>query len=178
MFSAHDYLMTQFRVIVTYLRLLALPVGQNLEHDYPLYNSFFSPQCSFVSIPLIPVRRGRLPVRALPEGGSAYLALIATGVLWFFTTISVESSIVPIKDIMFEHRLYLPGVGAAIAASAAIFLSGLSKSPAQSAMALPRRSPGPAPVSGHLREEQGLAERGHIIRGRRSQKPEKGKGEV
>ena len=38
-----DYLLTQFRVIVTYLRLLVLPVHQNLDYDYPVYRTFFTP---------------------------------------------------------------------------------------------------------------------------------------
>src|SRR3990172_7694965 len=37
------YLFTQFRVIVTYLRLLVLPVDQNLDYDYPVYTAFFTP---------------------------------------------------------------------------------------------------------------------------------------
>ena len=130
-FSAHDYLMTQFRVIVTYLRLLALPIGQNLEHDYPLYRSILHPAVLVSFLFLLSLFIGAVCLFArFLRGGSGYLALIATGVLWFFTTISVESSIVPIKDVIFEHRLYLPGAGAAIAASAVIFLLfGLSKSP-------------------------------------------------
>jgi len=32
-----DYLTTQFRVLVTYLRLLILPINQNLDYDYPLF---------------------------------------------------------------------------------------------------------------------------------------------
>ena len=41
--SRLDYLYTQFRVIVTYLRLLVLPVNQNLDYDYPVYSTFFTP---------------------------------------------------------------------------------------------------------------------------------------
>jgi len=38
-----DYFFTQFRVIVTYIRLLFVPVDQNIDYHYPLYNSFFAP---------------------------------------------------------------------------------------------------------------------------------------
>src|SRR3989304_5408453 len=34
------------------------------------------------------------------------------GIFWFFITLSVESSIIPIRDVIFEHRLYLPLAGA------------------------------------------------------------------
>ncbi|MFZ2198033.1 MAG: tetratricopeptide repeat protein [Thermodesulfovibrionales bacterium] len=40
--SGKEYLFTQFRVIVTYLRLLFFPINQNLVHDYPIYRSFFT----------------------------------------------------------------------------------------------------------------------------------------
>ena len=42
------YLMTQFRVIVTYIRLLFLPINQNLDYDFPVSQSFFEPT-TFVS---------------------------------------------------------------------------------------------------------------------------------
>ncbi|OGP14932.1 MAG: hypothetical protein A2052_05380 [Deltaproteobacteria bacterium GWA2_54_12] len=120
--SRHDYLVTQFRVIVTYLRLLVLPVGQNIEYDYPMFQSLLVPEvlASFIFICVLFFGAVYLFFRFL-RGGGAYLALISAGTLWFFITISVESSIVPIKDLIFEHRLYLPGAGAAIAASAAVF---------------------------------------------------------
>ena len=41
--STQDYLLTQFRVIATYLRLLVLPIKQNLDYDYPVYREFFTP---------------------------------------------------------------------------------------------------------------------------------------
>jgi tetratricopeptide (TPR) repeat protein len=120
--SRHDYLVTQFRVIVTYLRLLVLPVGQNIDYDYPMFRSLFVPEvlASLAFISVLFFGAVYMFIRFL-RGGSAYLSLISAGTLWFFTTISVESSIIPIKDLIFEHRLYLPMAGGAIAASAAIF---------------------------------------------------------
>jgi hypothetical protein len=38
-----DYLVTQMRVITTYIRLIFLPVNQNLDYDYPVYRSLFDP---------------------------------------------------------------------------------------------------------------------------------------
>ena len=37
------------------------------------------------------------------------------GIFLFFVALSVESSIIPIVDVMFEHRVYLPSAGAALA---------------------------------------------------------------
>ncbi|MBW2467117.1 MAG: tetratricopeptide repeat protein [Deltaproteobacteria bacterium] len=130
--SRTDYLFTQFRVIVTYLRLLVLPVNQNLDYDYPVYTSFFTPPV-FLSFLLLAVlftlavylyvRSGRLqpsvlspqssdPSQPQPSLQPAF-RLISFGILWFFLTLSVESSLIPIIDVIMEHRLYLPFLGAA-----------------------------------------------------------------
>ncbi len=122
--SKHDYLMTQFRVLVTFLRLLVLPVGQRIEYDYPVYDSFFVPEvfASFLLVASLFCGSIYLFWRFI-KGGSAYLALISAGVFWFFTAISVESSIIPIQDVIFEHRLYLPLAGAGLAVSSAVFFA-------------------------------------------------------
>ncbi len=110
-----DYLFTQFRVIVTYLRLLVLPIGQNLDYDYPIHHSLLEPAVlfSFLFLSLL----GGLAVYLT---FSSQYRLVAFGLLWFFVTLSVESSIIPIRDVIFEHRLYLPGVGLMLAASAGV----------------------------------------------------------
>jgi len=45
--SRLDYLLTQFRVILTYLRLLIFPVHQNLDYDYPISHSLWEPKVLF-----------------------------------------------------------------------------------------------------------------------------------
>jgi len=109
--SRGDYLLTQFRVIVTYIRLLFLPVNQNLDYDYPIYHSLFTPGVflSFLFLLLIFCLAVYFIVRSRKDG-NAYLLLSSFGILWFFITLSVESSLIPIKDVIFEHRLYLPGI--------------------------------------------------------------------
>ena len=144
--SRWEYLFTEFRVIVTYIRLLFLPVAQNVDYDYPVYNSFFDPNVflSFSFLLLIlgtaayllyasrrlkPVCRtgspAATPYSLLP---TAYFRLerlaflIAFGIFWFFITLSVESSVIPIADIIFEHRVYLPSAGFFIAVVVTVFL--------------------------------------------------------
>jgi hypothetical protein len=58
----------------------------------------------------------------ISRDGSPNLRLIAFGILWFFLTLSVESSVIPIIDLIFEHRLYLPLVGVVTAVPAAVMM--------------------------------------------------------
>ncbi|MEE9543341.1 MAG: tetratricopeptide repeat protein [Thermodesulfobacteriota bacterium] len=124
--SRFDYLMTQFRVIVTYLRLLVLPVDQNLLYDYPKYSSFFALPVvsSFIFLAAIFSASIYLYIRSIRRGWG-FGIIISLGLLWFFITISVESSIIPIQHVIFEHRLYLPSIGFFIFAAAVfIYLAG------------------------------------------------------
>ena len=64
--------------------------------------------------------RGSYGLRGGEEG--LLSRLIAFGIFWFFITLSVESSIIPIVDVIFEHRLYLPSVGFVIVVAGLIAL--------------------------------------------------------
>jgi tetratricopeptide (TPR) repeat protein len=119
--SRGEYLVTEFTVIVTYLRLLFFPVNQNLDYDYPLFESFFAPEVvfSFLLLALILGTGVYLLYRDRSAPGAGRLT--AFGIFWFFMTLSVESSIIPIADVIFEHRLYLPSVGFFLAGTSALF---------------------------------------------------------
>lgn len=119
--SWFDYLITQFGVIVTYLRLLLLPVGQNLDHDVQLQKLFFSVDV-IAPLLLLLALAGSGVWCLLRSGNDRRYRIIAFGIFWFFITLSVESSFVPIKDLIFEHRVYLPSVGFFMALFAAVSL--------------------------------------------------------
>lgn len=136
--SRHDYFLTELRVIVTYIRLLLFPVNQNLDYDYPVYTSLFAPPVlaslllllsiatvGFVLLRSSAVRSGRL---------AGLYRLSAFGIFWFFMTLSVESSIQPIENTIYEHRLYLPSFGfilAILCAGALLWLRVVAASPAK-----------------------------------------------
>jgi len=110
------YLLTQLRVLVAYLRLVVLPIGQNVDPDVPLSTSVFEPRV-LLALALL-ATLATFGAALLLRGRSANRApeiLIACGIAWFFVTSSVESSIIPIRDVMFEHRTYLPMAGLAVA---------------------------------------------------------------
>jgi len=102
--SSFHYLLTQFRVTLTYIRLLFLPIHQNADYDYPISTSLFE----LPTLLSLIVSVGVL-------GTAKYLfskyRLLSFSIFWFFLTLLPESSIFPIHDVIFEHRLYLPMVG-------------------------------------------------------------------
>lgn len=124
--TRHDYLITQFRVIVTYIRLLFFPVNQTIDHHYKVYTNVFEPAVvASLALILLLVCTALYLFRVSREEGS-YLRLVSFGIFWFFITLSIESSIIPIIDVMFEHRLYLPSIGAILAVTA-VFVHILEK---------------------------------------------------
>ena len=112
--SRTDYLFTQFGVIAAYIRLLFLPVGQNLDYDYPVYSSFFMPQVwlPFLFLLSVFIVAAYLFYRSRKETSLSWgFRLMSFGMLYFFMALSVESSLIPIKEIMVEHRVYMPSFG-------------------------------------------------------------------
>src|SRR6266567_3390765 len=81
-----DYLATEFPVIVTYLRLLILPLGQNVDHDSPLYHSLLAPAvaASALLLALLVALAIHLFVRtrARPRPLDPAVRLIALGIAW------------------------------------------------------------------------------------------------
>jgi protein O-mannosyl-transferase len=105
--SGFEYFITQSRVIVKYLQLLILPLNQNVDYDFKLSQSLMDIRvllCIGVIISLFV-----LGIYTFDK-----LKILSFGVFWFFITLSVESSIIPLGDIIFEHRLYLPVFGYAL----------------------------------------------------------------
>lgn len=108
--SAVSYALTQTRVIPTYLRLYIWPVGQTLDYDFPASAHWREGKVIAGFLFLILLAGGALAARKSRPA-------VALGMGWFFITIAVTSSIIPIPHVIFEHRVYLPSVGLA-------FLSG------------------------------------------------------
>jgi protein O-mannosyl-transferase len=123
--SRVDYLFTQFSVIATYIRLLFLPLDQNLDYDYPVHDSFFMPQVWLPLIFLLSIfiLAIYLFYRSSRESPVSWgFRLISFGILYFFIALSVESSLIPIKEIIAEHRVYLPSFGFLLGFSAGVIL--------------------------------------------------------
>lgn len=106
-----DYLFTQFRVIITYLRLILLPIGQNIDYDYPVYRSFFVPAVFFSWAALLAFFGSVAYVYYRCRKSVPAVKVLFFGCVWLFVTLSVESSVFPIADVIFEHRMYMPAFG-------------------------------------------------------------------
>ena len=120
--SRSDYLFTQFRVIVTYIRLMFFPINQTFDYDYPVFRSFFNKDVflSFLFLLSIFISGIYLFYRSRVKDYS--LRLVAFGIFWFFITLLVESSIIPIPMIICEYRVYLPSAGPFISIVTGAFL--------------------------------------------------------
>ncbi|MFN0105758.1 MAG: tetratricopeptide repeat protein [Bryobacteraceae bacterium] len=96
-----DYLFTQFRSLVTYFRLFFLPVGLNIDYDFPISRSLadhLSWLCLLILLAMVAVAwiyRKKFPLAAF----GLFLGLIL---------LAPTSSFVPIRDVLVERRMYLP----------------------------------------------------------------------
>jgi tetratricopeptide (TPR) repeat protein len=120
-YSSVHYAITQLCAISTYIRLILLPYGQNADHDYPLYSSLLQGRVilSLAVITVIVVSSFLLYRRKPKE---LNIALLFFGVIFFFISISVTSSIVPMAELMVERRTYLPSFGAFLSIVCAVDL--------------------------------------------------------
>jgi tetratricopeptide (TPR) repeat protein len=128
-FTRTSYFLTQLRVVATYIRLLVAPYGQSLVHESPIYTTLSLPVISYfvlhIAIWSLSARLFQISGRNFhnANGEVAILQRLASfGVVWFYWALAIESSIFPIRDIMFEHRVYLPSVGFFMLVVAALML--------------------------------------------------------
>ena len=102
--SPLNYLFTECRVVASYLGKFVLPVGQNVDPDVavshgPLEHGAIIFLLAFIGLAVAAwIYRRRVP-------------LAAFGFFTFLLLIAPTSSIIPIKDVSAEHRLYLPFLG-------------------------------------------------------------------
>lgn len=102
-----EYLATQMRVILKYLQLVFVPVNLTLDYGFSPSKSLFEPLviiAALVHLVLFTIAfylRKRNP-------------FIAFGIFLFFLPLAVTSTIFPIRDVIFEHRLYLSVAGFAL----------------------------------------------------------------
>ncbi len=131
--SPYIYFITQLRVLLRYLSLFLVPVGLRAQHDFQASESMWEPGVLAALVVLLAMA-GLAAVlwhrsRSMPPVAAPWARLAAFGFAWFFITASVESSFIPIKHLVFEHRMYLPSVGLFAASVGLIAVTWLRFSP-------------------------------------------------
>ena len=115
------YMITQLTVLVHYLRLILWPSGMNVDPDWTRYHSLLQwPVLKSIAVLLALVgltgwwfKRSRQDAR---------VRLILAGVVWFFVTVAMSSSLFPLPDLVAEHRAFLPSIGILLAIACALDL--------------------------------------------------------
>jgi hypothetical protein len=108
--SRLTYALTQCVVVPQYLRLVIWPAGQNLDHDVVLHHAVDGPVIAGVAVLALVTLAAWLSRRREP--------LLWVGWIWFLIALIPESSVFPITDVMFEHRVYMPFAGLSVGVAA------------------------------------------------------------
>jgi tetratricopeptide (TPR) repeat protein len=116
--SRWPYLITQPYVLLQYALLFIAPIHLTADTDLQ---------------PLTTVFDGRVLLGILFIVTAAWAAFVASrrkttrpiafGILWFFLALVPSSSVIPLSEVMNDHRMYFPFVGAILAAAWAIALA-------------------------------------------------------
>ena len=109
-FGPRERLLTELRVVVYYLGLVTLPLPGRLglEHAFDVSRSLVDPATTLAAA-------GALGAALLAALWMATRRpIVSFCILWFLISLTVESSFLGL-DLAFEHRLYLPMLGPALA---------------------------------------------------------------
>lgn len=119
-FTPVERLLTEARVVVYYLGLLLYPRPSrlNVDYDYPLSTSLLRPPTTLLCLAAIAAALAFAFRRLDRRPGLAF------AILWFFGNLAIESTVIPL-DLVHEHRLYLPSMGALVLLAAALLGSPL-----------------------------------------------------
>ncbi|NLF69720.1 MAG: tetratricopeptide repeat protein [Candidatus Anammoximicrobium sp.] len=110
-----EYARSQFGVVVHYLRLSVWPAPLCLDYQWPVAQSVWD---------IVP-----------PAAAIGTLAVLVLWTLWrwprwgflgasFFLTLAPSSSVIPILDLAFEHRMYLPLAPLVVAIVLGVYAAG------------------------------------------------------
>ena len=103
-YSREIYLASQFEVILRYWRLLIFPYPLNFDPYVEVADSIWS--IKYLGLGIV-----HIAIISFAIWFAKRNKLVSFGIFWFYIALSVESSIIPIRDLMYEHRMYLPSFG-------------------------------------------------------------------
>jgi len=118
------YAATQLRAIPTYLRLLAWPTGQCVDWFFPVSGGFLEPAvlggAALLGLISASAIFASLRFREASGDGAAAVRAASFGALFFLLVLAPTSSVVPLRDPVAEHRVYLAALGVIMAVAAGI----------------------------------------------------------
>ena len=98
-------MLMQATVVMRYLGLILMPLGQSIRHDVPVPESMFDPAVVMSVLAIV----GLLTAMAISTRRRPHATF---GIAWFFITLLPVMNIIPIKgDMMGERFCYLPILG-------------------------------------------------------------------
>ncbi len=112
--SSWEYLLTQFRAVAFYLKLLLLPLNLSLEHDFRVSYSLGDVDVLLsVALHLSLIGYGSYLVWSSQKQSKHAVidGLAGFGIIWFYVALMVESSFIPLDVMAVEYRTYLPSFG-------------------------------------------------------------------
>ena len=115
----YHYFVTQLGVMLDYVRLLVWPKGMNVDREYMMATSFHQLRVWLSAVVIL-----FLLVLGWRMGRSQGIrrSLIGVGIFWYFLGLAVSSSVIPLDDIMVDHRTYGASFGVMIIAACAFDL--------------------------------------------------------
>jgi len=100
----YQYALTETRAIFAYFRLAVFPLGQSVDHDFPVSHSIADHGAGlFLALTLIALTAAILLRRRHP--------LSCFGFFLFLILLAPTSSVIPLTDPFVERRMYLPLIG-------------------------------------------------------------------
>ncbi len=105
--SRFDYFNSQLLVLWQYVYKLFIPINLQLDMGVELVKE--STGAHFLAF----IAHGVLIFFAIIQRNK--YPLVSLGLLWFYAGHSIESFLIPITDLAFEHRTYLPNIGLILA---------------------------------------------------------------
>lgn len=103
-FNGVQYLFTEFRVFFAYLGLFIYPLWQTIDYDFPVTKNLLDPGSLIALAAILAMVFAAFRYRRR-------FPLAAYGFLVFCALLLPTSSVIPIRDVIADRRLYLPMIG-------------------------------------------------------------------
>ncbi len=116
-----EYFATQTLVVWHYIKQFFIPLDLHLDYDFPIQQSLFSVKVLLALAAHIAILLCAFIIRKKQP-------LIFFAISFYYLAHLVESSIIPITDVVFEHRTYLPNAGMSILFAMCFYLFFLQQS--------------------------------------------------